>query len=128
MDCNDGFSGTASTTNIPEAGIGFIRDYRDDADMPLVIGRVFDKDKNISSSKSEEDSKWTKELKDEFNTAFNQEKVVDKDRNKLIKHDQDVEFSVGLNNYLNSNNQFPDTDNKDFALDPLNFLDLWNPL
>ena len=119
VDCNDGFSGTASTTNIPESGIGFIRDYREGADIPFVIGRIFDKDKNIASSKSNEDDNWSKELEDEFDTAFNEEKVVDKDRNRLIKHDHDIDFSMGLNNYLNSSNQFPDTDNKDFALDPL---------
>ncbi|RUA38612.1 MAG: hypothetical protein DSY77_00090 [Bacteroidetes bacterium] len=119
VDCNDGFSGTASTTNIPESGIGFIRDYREGADIPFVIGRIFDKDKNIASSKSNEDDNWSKELEDEFDTAFNEEKVVEKDRNRLIKHDHDIDFSMGLNNYLNSSNQFPDTDNKDFALDPL---------
>jgi hypothetical protein len=119
VDCNDGFSGTASTTNIPESGIGFIRDYREGADIPFVIGRIFDKDKNIASSKSKEDDNWKKELKDEFDTAFNEEKVVKKDRNRLIKHDHDIDFSIGLNNYLNSSNQFPDTDNKNFALDPL---------
>ena len=119
VDCNDGFSGTASTTNIPESGIGFIRDYREGADIPFVIGRIFDKDKNIASSKSNEDDNWSKELEDEFDTAFNEEKVVEKDRNRLIKHNHDIDFSMGLNNYLNSSNQFPDTDNKNFALDPL---------
>lgn len=119
VDCNDGFSGTASTTNIPESGIGFIRDYREGADIPFVIGRIFDKDKNIASSKSKENDNWSKEFKDEFKTAFNEEKVVEKDKDRLIKHNHDVDFSMGLNNYLNSSNQFPDTDNKNFALDPL---------
>lgn len=119
VDCNDGFSGTASTTNIPESGIGFIRDYRDDADIPFVIGRIFDKDKNITSSKSKEEINLSKELKEEFKTAFNEAKVVEKDKNRFIRHDHDIDFSMGLNNYLNSSNQFPDTDNKDFALDPL---------
>ncbi len=119
VDCNDGFSGTASTTNIPESGIGFIRDYRDGADIPFVIGRIFDKDKNITSSKSNEGNSLSEKFKDEFNTAFNEEKVVEKDKDRLIKHNHDIDFSMGLNNYLNSSNQFPDTDNKDFALDPL---------
>lgn len=120
VDCNDGFSGTASTTNIPESGIGFIRDYRDDADIPFVIGRVFDKNKNVSSSKSKDDSDWSKEFKEEFNTAFNQEKTIDKDDDEsFVNHDHDIDFSMGLNNYINSSNQFPDTDNKNFSLDPL---------
>lgn len=119
VDCNDGFSGTASTTNIPESGIGFIRDYREGADIPFVIGRIFDKDKNISTSKSKDAENWSKELEDEFDTAFNEEKVVEKDKDRFIKHSHDIDFSMGLNNYLNSSNQFPDTDNKNFALDPL---------
>jgi hypothetical protein len=118
VDCNDGFSGTASTTNIPESGIGFIRDYREDADIPFVIGRIFDKEKNIASSDSAEDHDWS-DIKKEFKTAFNEEKVVDRKKSSFFDYDHEVDFSMGLNNYLNNSNQFPDTDNKDFALDPL---------
>ena len=117
VDCNDGFSGAASTTNIPEAGIGFIRDYREDADVPFVIGRIFDKDK--ASDESKNDSDWGEFFKKDFDTAFNEEKVIKKDHNKFLSYDHDVDFSIGLNNYLNADNQFPDSDNKDFALDPL---------
>ncbi|SMG40312.1 Outer membrane protein beta-barrel domain-containing protein [Marivirga sericea] len=113
VDCNDGFSGTASTTNIPDSGIGFIRDYSEGSEVPFAIGKVF------GNEEQEDEKDWKNDFKKEFNTAFNEEKVVAKDKNKFISHDHDVDFSIGLNNYLNSNNQFPDTDNKDFALDPL---------
>jgi len=113
VDCNDGFSGTASTTNIPESGIGFIRDYREGAEVPFAIGNVFGKENKA------EEKDWKNDLKKEFDTAFNEEKTVEKDRDRLIKHNHDFEFSLGLNNYLNSSNQFPDTDNKNYSLDPL---------
>jgi hypothetical protein len=113
VDCNDGFSGTASTTNIPESGIGFIRDYSEGTDVPFAIGKVFGNEDQV------EEKDWKNDFKKEFNTAFNDEKVVEKDKNQLISHDHDIDFSIGLNNYLNASNQFPDTDNKDFALDPL---------
>ncbi|WP_375578544.1 hypothetical protein ABWH96_16155 [Marivirga tractuosa] len=113
VDCNDGYSGTASTTNMPESGIGFIRDYSANADAHFQMGKIF------GNNGDDSDKGWKKELKDEFNTAFNEEKVVAKDKNRFIQHDHDIDFSIGLNNYLNSNNQFPDTDNKEFALDPL---------
>jgi len=119
VDCNDGFSGTASTTNIPASGIGFIRDYREDADIPFVIGRIFDKDKNIASTESKEDSSWGEEIKKEFNTAFNEEKVVEKKERSFFEYDHEIDFSMGLNNYLNDSNQFPDNDNKDFSLAPI---------
>ncbi|WKV12149.1 outer membrane beta-barrel protein [Marivirga harenae] len=119
VDCNDGFSGTASTTNIPESGIGFIRDYRDEADIPFVIGRVFDKGKNYTSDESKEDNNWKEELKKEFDTAFNEEKTIEKRKTSFINYDHEIDFSMGLNNYLNNDNQFPDSDNKDFSLDPL---------
>lgn len=113
VDCNDGYSGTASTTNMPESGIGFIRDYSANADAHFQMGKIF------GNNEKKQDEDWKKELKNEFNTAFNEEKVVEKDKDRFIKHNHDIDFSMGLNNYLNSNNQFPDTDNKDFALDPL---------
>jgi hypothetical protein len=113
VDCNDGFSGTASTSNIPESGIGFIRDYSEGTDVPFAIGKVFGNEDQV------EEKDWKNDFKKEFNTAFNDEKVVEKDKNQLISHDHDIDFSIGLNNYLNASNQFPDTDNKDFALDPL---------
>jgi hypothetical protein len=113
VDCNDGYSGTASTTNMPESGIGFIRDYSNNADASFQMGKIFGKNDTTS------DNDWKKELKEGFETAFNEEKVVEKDKDRLIKHNHDIDFSMGLNNYLNSNNQFPDTDNKNFALDPL---------
>jgi len=116
VDCNDGYSGTASTTNMPESGIGFIRDYSANADVNFQMGKIFGNDDDDS------DKDWKNEFKDGFkdgfDTAFNEEKVVEKDEYRFIRHDQDIEFSIGLNNYLNSSNQFPDTDNKNFALDP----------
>ncbi len=116
VDCNDGYSGTASTTNMPESGIGFIRDYSANADAHFQMGKIFGND-------DDSDKEWKNEFKngfkDGFDTAFNDEKVVKKDSDSKIKHDQDIEFSIGLNNYLNSSNQFPDTDNKDFSLEPL---------
>ena len=111
VDCNDGYSGTASSTNIPKTGIGFIRDYSENADVSFQMGKVFDKKENS-------DSDWKKELKNEFNTAFNEEKVVKKS-SSFIKYNHEIDFSLGLNNYLNSENQFPDNDNRDFSLDPL---------
>lgn len=116
VNSNDGFSGTASTTNIPETGIGFIRDFNEGSEIPFAIGDIFDKTENDDNWKDD----FKKGFKDGFDTAFNEEEVVKKDKkDKLISHDQDVQFSVGLNNYLNSSNQFPDADNKDFTLDPL---------
>jgi hypothetical protein len=115
VDCNDGYSGTASTTNMPDSGIGFIRDYSANADAHFQMGKIFENADNNSNSNSNKKNVFA----NDFNTAFNEEKVVEKDKDKLIKHDHDIEFSLGLNNYLNSSDQFPDTDNKDFALDPL---------
>ncbi|MGM0582523.1 MAG: outer membrane beta-barrel protein [Bacteroidota bacterium] len=117
VDCNDGYSGTASTTNMPESGIGFIRDYSAKADAHFQMGKIFGNNDDNSDNDRKKDFK--KGFKDGFDTAFNEEKVVEKDKDRLIKHNHDIDFSMGLNNYLNSNNQFPDTDNKDFALDPL---------
>ncbi|WP_296622115.1 outer membrane beta-barrel protein [Marivirga sp.] len=113
VDCNDGYSGTASTTNMPESGIGFIRDYSANADAHFQMGKIF------TNGDDDSENDWGSEFEKDFSTAFNKEKVVEKDKDRLVKHDQDIEFSVGLNNYLNSSDQFPDTDNKNFALDPL---------
>ncbi|WNB18641.1 hypothetical protein [Marivirga arenosa] len=113
VDCNDGFSGTASTTDIPDSGIGFIRDYRENAEVPFAIGRIFDQSKNGSMNYSSDDND-----DDEFDTAFNKEKSVKK-RKSFFGYDNDIEFSIGLNNYLNNNNQFPDNDNKEYSLDPI---------
>jgi len=112
VDCNDGYSGTASTTNMPESGIGFIRDYSANADAHFQMGKIFGNGEDFE--KAIED-----EIEEDFETAFNQEKVIRKRKSSFIKHDHEIDFSMGLNNYLNSNNQFPDNDNKDFSLDPL---------
>jgi hypothetical protein len=114
VDCNDGYSGTASTTNMPESGIGFIRDYSANADAHFQMGKIFGNGNDKNSNDG-----WKKEMKDGFDTAFNNEKIVRKKKSSFINYDHEIDFSLGLNNYLNDNNQFPDSDNKDFSLDPL---------
>lgn len=112
VDCNDGYSGTASTTNMPESGIGFIRNYSANATAHFQMGKIFENEK-INHKDN------TKDFKDDFSTAFNQVTKVNNNKSSFIGYDHKVDFSLGLNNYLNSNYQFPDNDNKDFSLAPI---------
>jgi len=111
VDCNDGFSGNLSVTNIPDSGVGFIRDYSADSEAPFVIGKVFESD--------DDSYDWLGDDND-FSKAFNKESKVTRDDNKKgIDYSHDFEFMIGLNNYLNSDNQLPDNDNAVYSLDPI---------
>lgn len=132
VNCNDGFSGLVTVTEIPESGIGFIRDYAEDAAVPFQIGKVF-QNKPISTEMEEEieeeieeevEEEVEEEMEEEsedwiedFGTAFNKGSKVNKDDKDRYSHE--LEFLIGLNNYLNEDNQFPDNDNAEYSVDPL---------
>ncbi|MBK6264837.1 outer membrane beta-barrel protein [Marivirga sp. S37H4] len=129
VDCNDGFSGVVTVTDIPESGIGFIRDYSEDANVPFQIGKVFQNqpkslseeiEEDIEADIEEESKSWEQKVEDGFDTAFNRESKIHSDSKskKRFRHDHEFEFLIGLNNYLNEDNQFPDNNNEVYSLDP----------
>lgn len=133
VDCNDGFSGVITVTDIPESGIGFIRDYSENASVPFQIGKVFqNKPKSLSEKSDEEiereieehiekESKsWEKKVEEGFDTAFNKESKINKDsKSNKNRYEHEFEFLIGLNNYLNKDNQFPDNTNEVYSVDPI---------
>ncbi len=131
VDCNDGFSGSFTVTEIPESGVGFIRDYSEDADSPFKIGNIFrnteigefeeelGEDNDYETSEKSE-SNWKEKFEESFNTPFNSESKVNRDKKvKYPKYDHEMEFLIGLNNYLGENNQFPDNNNENYSVDPI---------
>jgi len=112
VDCNDGYSGNLSITDIPESGVGFIRDYSEDAENPFEIGKIFDQDDANNNWMSDDDS-------DEYSYSFNKENNVSKKKKKGINYNHDFEFMLGLNNYLTADNQLPDNNNADYSIDPI---------
>ncbi len=132
VDCNDGYSGSFTVTEIPESGVGFIRDYSEDADSPFLPGDVFrntdigefeetmTEDIEENESSDEEDSSWKEKFEESFDTAFNDESKVDRDeKTKYPKYDHEMEFLIGLNNYLGANNQFPDNTNENYSVNTI---------
>ncbi len=122
VDCNDGFSGSLSVTEIPESGIGFVRDYSEAADSPFAIGKIFGQ----SAVASDDDSKdWQNDDSDDeddndFSYSFNKEsKVSRNERKKGIGYNHEFEFLIGLNNYLGAGNKLPDNNNAVYSLDPI---------
>jgi hypothetical protein len=132
VDCNDGFSGSFTVTEIPETGVGFIRDYSEDASTPFKIGNIFRNNEigefgeeisdqsNDEDSLEEDDSSWKHIFEEGFDTAFNNERNVERTKKtKYPKYDHELEFLIGLNNYLGANNQFPDNTNENYSVDPI---------
>ncbi len=132
VDCNDGFSGSFTVTEVPESGVGFVRDYSENADSPFKIGNIFRnaeigefEDEMAENSEEDEswddnDSNWKEKFEESFNTPFNNESKVNRDKKtKYPKYDHEMEFLIGLNNYLDENNQFPDNSNEDYSVDPI---------
>ncbi|GAA5029612.1 hypothetical protein GCM10011506_18070 [Marivirga lumbricoides] len=127
VNCNDGFSGVVTVTEIPASGIGFIRDYSEDAAVPFQIGKVFqntpvtysEMEAEVEEEEMEEESKsWGDQFEEGFDTAFNKESKVNK-KNRKDRYSHEFEFLIGLNNYLNEDNQFPDNDNAVYSIDPI---------
>ncbi|MFQ3213703.1 MAG: hypothetical protein ACJAT1_001931 [Marivirga sp.] len=112
VDCQDGFSGNLSVTDIPEEGIGFIRDYSDNSETPFSIGKIFTK-KNFGMAKNDEDAE------EDFDIAFNKESTVTRESSNKIGHDHELEIMLGLNNYLAAGNQLPSNNNEVYSLDPI---------
>lgn len=113
VDCNDGFSGSLSVTDIPEEGIGFIRDYNENP-TPFAIGKIFGSNSGFSKYEDEDDDD------SDFDIAFNKEsKVTREEKDHKIKHDHELEFLIGLNNYLTPNNELPSNNDEVYSIDPI---------
>ena len=108
VDCNDGYKGNFSTVNIPEEGVGFYRDYSEDAESAFEIGEIFGKgnSERITSN--------------DYETPFNKEsgEKVKRKKSRNI-HDHEVEFLIGLNNYLTPEGSFPDKNDEIYSIDAI---------
>jgi hypothetical protein len=111
VDCQDGHSGNLNVTDIPEDGVGFIRDYSDNSKSPFVIGKVFNNIEKISQNSDEE--------KEDFNIAFNKESTIPRESSNKIRHDHELEIMLGLNNFLTADNQLPSNNDEVYSVAPI---------